>query len=875
MKKLVLVFLFFVVLYADFVDFEFDYSKSDLSILKVNGYHRISLTGAFETGNPGEPEYLLIPYCIAIPPGNEIENIEIIQMKKSVLEGDYKIFPAQPPRPFTNIPINSEFIPLKEEYLSMEGPYPENIINNVSTGTKAGFQIGMFCVAPILYYPSSSRLEFIEYIKVRVHYKKTYEVFGLHERIVENMGENVKEMVINPEAVDFYKMILKSSPRKLSKALPSGDYAWVVICKKADTTYWKPLIEWKNKKGVRARYYLISDINANYTGANLAEKTKKFIDDAYRTWGTLWFLIGSHKDSLPNAPCYGYVATVPATIDNNIASERFFEDLYRSGVYHDWDDDNDLLYCERTADNPDLLADCYVGRVCVKTSADVENFVNRVLFYERTPVQDYLRKFLFFSEQLWSTNSEGYFHAEQLESKLSTAGVNYLNYHEMYNELGYYPDDDSAVHSMNHGRGWTISYSHGDYITIMQGQLAAKNITVLDLRTIPLSIEGSRWGIHTGICCMSGGYHERDTAYSKVWLVDRSGGVATILNSEYGWGLDQEDTDTSLGNYKLTVGLVFRFVFYSFAFNKWHIGEALARARDRHKAFITSESAEKWSLIEYNLQGDPEMPTWRDTTKTLYASHPATVNTGPGTIIINVYDGTKASISNVTVCIMTKVDTIYRVGTTDLSGNVSFTITPSIENDTLFITATKYESNYKPYEGYALVVLSTASIQFNGFVNGNYINIFGNAPQSFDHFNIYLRGKGEEFKKIIDAVNLRNIKIGPLKEGEYDVFIEGGNNFLKVLSDTLRFNVLPIKPDIYDIKVEKERIKFLFVSDRDTKVSIKIADVTGRVLIEQEREVKSGNNFITIDSKNLKNNIYFLMVNNGKNKFKRKFLKIS
>lgn len=857
------------------MEFEFHYPKDELKIKKVMEYDRLYLKGAFETGNPGEAEYLLYPYNVAIPPGNEIENVELVQVKKSDIEGNYKIYPSQPPRPFTDIPISTEFIPLKDEFLSMKGPYPENIISNVSTGTKGGFQIGMFCISPLIYYPSSSRLEFIEYVKIRVHYKKTYNVFGFHERIVENMGDNVKEMVINPKVVDGYKMILKSSPKRLSKALPSGDYDWVVICKKADTTAWKPLIEWKNKKGVRARYYLISDINANYTGANLAEKTKRFIDDAYNTWGTLWFIIGSHKDSLPNAPCYGYVPTVPATTDNNIASERFFEDLYRSGVYHDWDDDNDLLYGERTADAPDLLADCYVGRVCVKTTTDVQNFVNRVLFYERTPVQDYLRKFLFFSEQLWSTNSEGYFHAEQLELKLSTAGVNYLNYHEMYNELGYYPSDDSAVHSMNHGRGWTISYSHGDYITIMQGQAAAKNITVTDLKTIPLSIEGSRWGIHTGICCQSGGYHERYTAYTKVWLIDRNGGVASLFNSEYGWGYDQEDTDTSAGNYKLSVGLVFRFVFYSFvsSFNKWHIGEALARARDRQKAFITSESAEKWSLIEYNLQGDPEMPTWRDTTKTLYVTHPSVVYTGLNTININVYDATKANVPNATVCIMTKIDTIYQVGTTDLSGNVSFTINPSIEQDTLFITVTKYESNYRPYEGYALVVLGISTIQFNGFVNGNYICIFGNAPQSFENFIIYIREKDEEFKKVRETVNLRNIKIGPLKEGEYEIFIEGGNHLFRVYSDTIRFTILPIKMGIYNLKVDKERIKFLFVSDKDNKVNIKIIDVTGRILREDFKEVKAGNNFITIETKDLKNSVYFLMLDNGQKIIKRKFTK--
>uniref|UniRef100_A0A7C4U726 T9SS type A sorting domain-containing protein n=1 Tax=candidate division WOR-3 bacterium TaxID=2052148 RepID=A0A7C4U726_UNCW3 len=871
MKNLFVFMFFALFVYGEYMDFEFYYPDDKLVIKKEMGYDRIYFEGAFETGDAGKSESYLIPYNVAIPPGCEIKDIEILGIKKRLIEGKFEIYPHQEPRPISDLSIGKDFIPLNEDFLKMKGPYPEKIIYGFTTGTKSGFQIGTFWVSPFIYYPSSRKVEMLEYIKVRVHFEKTHNVYGFSDVIVDNMCENVKEMVINSEDVDFYKSIIKSSPRKLSKALPSGYYEWVVICKKADTTAWKPLIEWKRKKGVPARFYLISDINANYTGANLAEKTKKFMDDAHNTWGTLWFLIGSHKDSLPNAPCYGYVPTVPATTDNNIASERFFEDLYKSGVYNDWDVDNDLLYGEWVADAPDILADCYVGRVCVKTTTDVQNFVNRVLFYEKTPVNDYLRKVLFFSEQLWSTNSEGYFHAEQLESKLGTAGINYLNYHEMYNELGYYPTDDSAVHSMNHGRGWTISYSHGDYITIMQGQLADKNITVPDLRTIPLAIEGNRWGIHTGICCMSGGYHERDTAYTKIWLIDRNGGVASIFNAEYGWGQDQEDTDTSAGNYKLSVGLVFRFVYYTYAFNKWHIGEALAKARDAHKRFITSESAEKWCLIEYNLQGDPEMPVWRDTTKALFTSHSTSIGTGTQVLTIHTYDAAKANVESSYVCIMSKIDTIYQRGYTNASGDISFTINPRFVNDTIFVTATKYKANYRPYEG-SIIVLSTASIMMSGFVEGNTITIFWNAPSSFENFNVYIR-KGENgFEKLMELGNTRNVKIRGLDEGEYSVFIEGGNSFISVTSETLNFTIYPIKPGIYDIKTNNDKIKFLFVSDKEKEGKIKILDITGRVIFEEERMLKTGNNFIVIEDSNMKNNIYFLMVEYENKIWTKKFI---
>ncbi|RKZ20250.1 hypothetical protein DRQ23_09410, partial [bacterium] len=200
--------------------------------------------------------------------------------------------------------------------------------------------------------------------------------------------------------------------------------------------------------------------------------------------------------------------------------------------------------------------------------------------------------------------------------------------------------------------------------------------------------------------------------YSSVWNGEQYGGVASIFNAEYGWGYDQTDTDTSSGNFKLSYGLVYRFLFYSYNHNDWHLGEALANARDAHIRFITSESAEKWCMIEYNLLGDPEMPVWRNQPKTLSVEHPSTIPPGSQSVTVSVKDAsTSSAINGAIVCLMRDDRSIYAVDTTKATGSVSITINPS-DGDTIWVTATAYHQNYKPYEGY--MVCAGDGVNFNG-----------------------------------------------------------------------------------------------------------------------------------------------------------------
>ncbi|RKZ25237.1 hypothetical protein DRQ20_05540 [bacterium] len=182
-----------------------------------------------------------------------------------------------------------------------------------------------------------------------------------------------------------------------------------------------------------------------------------------------------------------------------------------------------------------------MGRMCVNNTTEIDSFINRIITYGKEPPAGYQNRILLWTEKLFSSESPGMAYAETLQAFLTS-------YIEQYDERRWFPGDKGALDTLEHGVGWTVVHSHGDYDEVMQGQSDGDDITVSELNAyFDLPVE-RRFRIHPGICCQSGGYHEVGVCYSESWNFDNYGGVASIFNSEYGWGNDISQGDTTKYN---------------------------------------------------------------------------------------------------------------------------------------------------------------------------------------------------------------------------------------------------------------------------------------------------------------------------------------
>ncbi|MFX1567172.1 MAG: C25 family cysteine peptidase [Promethearchaeota archaeon] len=154
----------------------------------------------------------------------------------------------------------------------------------------------------------------------------------------------------------------------------------------------KPLMEWKNEKGVKT--IILSNFSL-YEGVDDAEKIRNMIKSYYETENIQWVLLaGDAQDDLipiryvynPDVDRYGDGRT--ETVGDN---EYKPTDYYYADLDGTWDSDQDGEWGESPLDNLYGLdeiswdPEVYVGRFPANNALELEIMVNKTLKYESNP----------------------------------------------------------------------------------------------------------------------------------------------------------------------------------------------------------------------------------------------------------------------------------------------------------------------------------------------------------------------------------------------------------------------------------------------------------------------------------------------------------
>jgi len=563
---------------------------------------------------------------------------------------------------------------------------------------------------------------------------------------------------------------------------------FVIITSSTFAPYFQPLADWKNEKGIRTRIVTLDTIYANYTGYDNAEKIRNFIKDMNTKYGTMYFLLGGQCDYengeeiVPRRNTFvfrsgaGYYAD-----EDTIISDLYFADL--NGT---WDGDGDHTYGE-TNDNVDMYPDVYVGRAPVKTIAQVQNFVNKVLAYEKSPntTATYLKSSFHPQGNLWNTNHgtsmpdtmvkfdpAGWTHKfmrEDIEGISRTAVNNEFN-------KGYH-----LVHFVGHGNEYGVYYNLG-YNTMMNNSDADN-----------LGNGFSKLSIVTSIACFSGAMDEvpNGDCFAE-HLVNATGGgaVASLFNSRYGWGYSSPEG--ALG----PSGEQSKYFFRAIHQNGLYIlGQAWANMQSSMVPDAGSDDYFRWCLYERNLLGDPTLEIWTDIpTQIVISVSTDTILEGRDTTITVTVSDAKAPIQGAVVTLLQKSQGdsyyIYLVDTTNASGIASFTVNASQTND-IVITATKH--NYL-YAQDTVKVVQVSGIEDQNHITTTDISLVSNVLRN----SLVIRYAVPSSQK----VSLRMYDINGRLVKSYSDRINGGTGVLKLNVDDLR-------EGIYFVKVESKGINMI------------------------------------------------------------------
>ena len=648
-KNLIYILLIPFFLQAGFLTKTLTFSQDQLTIYPANGYDVPQLAkygSILELGKPILPEAV---FYVLVPSSATVTKIEVLSSKMIEIPGQYKIHPAQSPRPISSKEPIRLVSPDQEVYQSAE-PYPGKLTDFNYTGTKSGYRICGFAVYPLQYVPLTGKLTLYTEMVLRITYE---EAKVIETRISDSQKElfskDVRTLVINPEDIENFAPPLSVSEN------PDLDY--VIITSSSFASNFQPLADWRTKKGFKTEVKTIEWIYSNYSGRDGQERIRNFIIDYFTNHGLKYVLLAGDNLVVPGRRARARV---------NYTYGNIPCDLYYSDLQWSWDANQNNMFGEEGVDTVDFFADVYVGRASIDNATQVTTFINKLTTYEKNPDVTYLKKMLLPSVLLW-TNP--YYHGRSINGAIALVTPSDWQDDSIIDPNGTSP----MYNAINNGYHFCHTAAHGDDY----GFYTQYGSPIYNTSTASGQTNGNKVLILNSIACISGNFEASDCLAEACMNNPNGGTVAAIMNSREGWG-----TPPSMGP---SERLDLEFYDFFFYYDSMEIGIAHARSKDYFAYQAQAQGVWRWCVFELNLFGDPEMPMWSDAPQTMTVTNPDTVQTGARLLQVTV-SSNGSPLSNVLVCAY-KSGEVFTKGLTNGSGQVDLTIN-ALTPGTMYLTVT-------------------------------------------------------------------------------------------------------------------------------------------------------------------------------------------
>ncbi|MBW2489718.1 MAG: hypothetical protein JRE65_01040 [Deltaproteobacteria bacterium] len=352
---------------------------------------------------------------IFIPADEKVVSTEIRYGTLKEIEGSYVIQHVTTPQPASKI----EFIPVEKpasDIYETNALYPSVIYKDRKPQFLSGVKVVLVELMPVLYNPVEGQLKYYNELEVMITTEKENRPdWVMPYRNVHKDREKILNIIDNKD--DFlrlYPLVENDLTARFLSAseepyAATGTRQYVVITTAELSPAFKTLTAHRaSSEGGGYTTYIeyIDEIDAIYSGVDLAEKMRNFIRDMYTNYGTQYVVLGGDCDGssenqvIPTRGCY---AKVGDYMDSNIPSDLYFGCLDGS-----WNFDGDERWGEINdginGGDIDWFSEVYVGRIPADNYTEAMNQINKIILFE---TQSSPSKILLVGEELESATWGG------------------------------------------------------------------------------------------------------------------------------------------------------------------------------------------------------------------------------------------------------------------------------------------------------------------------------------------------------------------------------------------------------------------------------------------------------------------------------------
>lgn len=390
--------------------------ESDLSFSRIEGFDYVTWGKSSEyTEQVNAPKLPVMVESFVVPYDAKVANIDIVINGKRQLDKSLLIFPNTPPISIGNDFASSSLNPDSTIYNS-SFPYPTNKVKIISDVYEHGYHLVTVEICPFEYIPRNKTLSLLN-LSFTINYTTsnesvdypTYQSSKSKNRAdnfiyskVKNKGDmnrysNPRTRIISSESSNMNKRSL-SVLNSTVNIIPE----YLIVTNNGLKPTFQRLANWKTKKGIPSAIATIEEIQTQCEGCDLAEKIRNYLKKCRQNWGNDFFvLLGGDTNIIPariatNGPDRNDKYDKDKDIYTKDSTMRA-QDLYFTALDGNWNMNNNHVYNEFyqyqkedkrpsakiNLDNADYGRYIYLGRAPVKNISEAENFVNKVLIYEK------------------------------------------------------------------------------------------------------------------------------------------------------------------------------------------------------------------------------------------------------------------------------------------------------------------------------------------------------------------------------------------------------------------------------------------------------------------------------------------------------------
>jgi hypothetical protein len=621
-------------------------------------YEVPNLAGARTIGQPGEPLLPVATARILLPPGEDLVDARVIESAAAAISLHLPA-PAEFERPLSESGPYPPAEPRAEIYGS-DALFPAQPARAVTVQTYRGHRIAYIDLFPLRVRPASGAAEFCRTLTLEVTTAPSAAARAASARTYRD-SESTRAWLArhtdDPEWADAYRAI---TPERGGRALcdPADTYLYVIVTSSALAPVYEPLAADRTAKGLPATIVTMEDILANYAGVDSQERLRNFILDAYQSWETDYVLLGADTPTVPDRDLYCYVLDEGTPTETN----DLCSDLYYEGLDGTWNTDGDDRWGE--PEEADLLPEVHTARFCADNASQVQNFITKLLRYERQPVASEIPTAAFFGEYLWE-GTYGDWYMEEIRLGASTWGYTTAGVPPDWTTWTFYEETGSwsgttFINQMNSGTHMCHHLGHAN---------STYDIKVYDSDVPSFTANGVTHTYNVGYSqgCDAGAFDEGDCIMED-WVKSPTGFVSWVGNTRYGFGVHYTTNGSSQYYHRQFVDAL-----WSEGINE--LGGANDDSRADNVGYIDYES-NRWVHYEITAFGDPAMPIWTRTPRAPLLTHAGTFVMGQTSYAITVRAGI-APIRGARVCMWDEAGTAYDFGETNLMGAVTLHPNPT------------------------------------------------------------------------------------------------------------------------------------------------------------------------------------------------------